>query len=332
MSIASILVTGGTGFIGSEVLRQLVAVQSKSSRSPYTVRVLTHHRTPPVAPGADVEVVHGDLGDPASLHGVCDGVDTVLHLASLIGGDPEACHRVNTLGTGTLLAEAARAGVGRIIQLSTTAVYQDRPHRYAREDQLPLEPGSVTSRTRQEAERQVLAAGGTVVRPHLVYGAGDSWVVPAVVDLMARLPHWIDGGRARVSMIAVDDLARALAALALTPGEPAGAQVYHACHPEPVLVRDLITLVSEQLGVPLPAGDVTLERAAELLGGAQWARRLSLLAVDHWYESSRLWRRTGCEPGPGLAVRFAAHAPWYRTALASTGSAASGGRVNAPSG
>ncbi|GAA2142800.1 hypothetical protein GCM10009760_28370 [Kitasatospora kazusensis] len=262
-----------------------------------------------------VEVVHGDLGDAASLRGICTGVDTVVHLASLIGGDAESCHRVNVLGTGALLAEAQRAGVRRIVQLSTTAVYRDGVHRGATESALPLEPGSVTSRTRLQAERLVLAAGGTVVRPHLVYGRGDTWVIPAVAELLGRMPHWIDGGRARVSMIAVDDLARALAALVLGPPSPGGGQVYHACHPEPVRVRDLLTLVSGQLGLPLPSGDLPYEQAVARLvasEGAHWARRLSLLGVDHWYESSRLWQRTGCDPGPGLAGRFADHAPWYR--------------------
>ncbi len=166
----------------------------------------------------------------------------------------------------------------------------------------------------------MLAAGGTVIRPHLVYGTGDTWVIPAVAELMERMPHWVDGGRARISMIAVDDLARALAALALAPPdpEPGGPRIYHACHPEPVRVRELLTLAAGQLGLPLPSGDIPYAAAVERLvasDGPHWARRLSLLAVDHWYESSRLWQHTGCPPGPGLTARFAEHAPWYRAQL-----------------
>jgi len=306
-----ILVTGGTGFVGSQVLRLLDDVP---------VRLLTHRRA---SEGSErVEVVQGDLGDGASLRGLCTGVDTVVHLASQIGGDPELCHEVNALGTGALLAEAARAGVRRFIQLSTTAVYRDGLHRNADERQLALEPQSVTSRSRLLAERQVLAAGGIVIRPNLVYGTGDVWVVPTLVELMTRVPHWVDGGRARLSVIAVDDLARPIAALARTPWEPAGGQVYHACDPTPVLMRELVTVVAEQLGIELPSGEVSLAQAGNLLAasdGTSWGRRLSLLAADHWYESSRLWQRTGCAPGPGLAARFADHAPWYRSALRPSG-------------
>ncbi|WP_441251435.1 NAD-dependent epimerase/dehydratase family protein [Kitasatospora sp. McL0602] len=317
MDEARILVTGGTGFIGGEVLRQLVAGQSTRREQQYSLRALVHHRTPVLPGGGSVELVRGDLREAASLRGLCDGVDTLLHLGAQVGGDPELCRQVNVLGTGALLAEAARAGVRRIVQLSTTAIYQDGVHRNVTENQLALEPVSATSRTRLAAEQQVLAAGGTVVRPHLVHGQGDTWVVPAVADLMTRLPHWIDGGRARVSMISVEDLARVLAALAQAPWKPTGPQVYHACHPEPVMVRDLMTAVSERLGLPLPAGDLTLAAAAERLGGGGWERRLSLLGVDHWYESSRLWRRTGLAPGPGFAARFADQVAWYRATLAS---------------
>ncbi|GAA0660829.1 hypothetical protein GCM10010193_09760 [Kitasatospora atroaurantiaca] len=312
MTALRILVTGGTGFVGSQVLRLLDGVP---------VRLLTHRRA---SEGSDrAEVVQGDLGDGASLRGLCTGVDTVVHLASQIGGDPELCHEVNARGTSALLAEAARAGVRRFIHLSTTAVYRDGVHRNADERQLALEPQSVTSRSRLLAEQQVLAAGGIVIRPSLVYGTGDVWVVPTLVELMTRVPHWIDGGRARLSVIAVDDLARPIAALARAPWEPAsGGQVYHACDPVPVLMRDLVTVVAEQVGAALPSGEVSLAQAGEMLAasdGTSWGRRLSLLAVDHWYESSRLWQRTGCTPGPGFAARFADHAPWYRSALSPMG-------------
>lgn len=127
-------------------------------------------------------------------------------------------------------------------------------------------------------------------------------MVPALVDLMGRLPYWVDGGRARLSMISADALADAVADLARLPGRLAG-QVLHACHPEPVSARELVTTVGRALGVALPDGDVTLEEACARLGAAGdpvTRRRISLLAVDHWYDGSRLWKLVGAEPGPGL--------------------------------
>ncbi|KQV15433.1 MULTISPECIES: NAD(P)-dependent oxidoreductase [unclassified Kitasatospora] len=314
-----VLLTGGTGFIGSRVLALLAAGTTPEE----PVRVLTHRRSLSAAEFGTVRPFHGNLADAASLYGACDGVDTVVHLASQIGGDPASLRRVNERGTEALLAEAARAGVRRVLYLSTTAVYRDGVHRNLTECQPDLVPGSETSRTRLAAERAVLAAGGVVIRPHLVYGTGDTWVVPALVDLLGRVPHWIDGGRARMSAIAVEDLARPIAALARQSWGPVpGGLVYHASHPEPITIRELATLVCGALGRPLPAGEITMERARRLLegvGSVSWGRRLSLMAVEHRYESSRLWRRTGCDPGPGLAARFPGHVPWYRELLLPSG-------------
>ncbi|WP_405018462.1 NAD-dependent epimerase/dehydratase family protein [Kitasatospora sp. NBC_00070] len=318
-----ILLTGGTGFIGSRVLGLLTAGATPEN----PVRVLTNRRSLPAAEFGTVQPFHGNLADAASLYGACEGVDTLVHLASQIGGDPDSLRRVNELGTKALLAEAARAGVGRVLLLSTTAVYQDGVHQDLTEYQPDLVPSSETSRTRLAAERAVLAAGGVVIRPHLVYGRGDTWVIPALVELLDRIPHWIDGGRARMSAIAVEDLARPIAALARQPWGPVpGGRIYHASHPEPVAVRELATLVCAALGRPLPSGEISVAEARRLLegvGSAPWGRRLSLLAVEHRYRSDRLWRRTGCDPGPGLAARFPAHVPWYRELLPPSGVSAS---------
>ncbi|MFI5529110.1 NAD-dependent epimerase/dehydratase family protein [Kitasatospora sp. NPDC051853] len=304
-----VLLTGGSGFIGGAVLRQL-----ESGRDAPPLRVLVNRRAPVTGRGA-AELVPADLADPASLRGVCSGVHTVLHLASQIGGSPGRLRQVNRDGTAALLAEAAAAGVRRVVYLSTTAVYRDGVHRDLTEYQPDLRPGSETSRSRLAAERLVLAAGGTVLRPHLVYGAGDRWVVPALAELLRRLPHWIDGGRARMSVIAVEDLARPIAALARTDWGPVpGGRVLHAADPEPVRIGEFATALCEGLGLPLPEGELTLEQARRRLG-ADWDRRLSLLAVDHWYRSSRLWRLTGCEPGPGPSARLAGHLSWYRELL-----------------
>ncbi|MFF1560752.1 NAD-dependent epimerase/dehydratase family protein [Streptomyces sp. NPDC058279] len=319
--------TGGTGFVGSHVTRLL---RTSGPDAP-VLRLFTHRRPTP-GDGADaraVETVTGDLTDPASLRGICDGVTTVVHLAARIGGTHEECRAVNTEGTRALLAEAERAGVRRFVHLGTAAVYRDEPHRGAAEGVPVEEPSSSTSVTRLAADRLVLAAGGTVLRPHLIYGRGDTWVIPAVADLMGRLPHWVDGGRARLSMISADALAGAVADLARLPGLPAG-QVLHASHPEPVTCRELITAVARALDVPLPEGDVTLDEALALLGGADdplVRRRLSLLTVDHWYDSSRLWKLVGTEPGPPPAQGLERYASWYRdqrtaSAGAGTGAAA----------
>ncbi|MER6672158.1 NAD(P)-dependent oxidoreductase [Streptomyces sp. NPDC000983] len=315
-STRRILITGGTGFVGSHVTRRLTA-GADPAHAPH-IRLLTHHRAPAVAGPGPVEIRRGSLTDPRSLRGVCDGVDTVLHLASLIGGSPEDCAAVNDTGTGALLAEAARAGVERIVQLGTTAVYRDESASGAKEGEPELGPSSPTSVSRLAGERRVLEAGGLVLRPHLVYGAGDVWVVPALVDLLTAFPHWIDGGRARTSMIGAHELARIVAALAVRPELPR-AEVLHASRPEPVTARDLIETVCRELRLDPPRGEVTYARAAALTGAdhdGRVRRHLSLLAVDHWYDSSRLWQLLDTAPTNDFARDFAVGAAWYRSHLA----------------
>ncbi|MEU1519641.1 NAD(P)-dependent oxidoreductase [Streptomyces sp. NPDC005811] len=320
MRPSRILITGATGFIGARVTGLLASGTAGGPRPARPALRLLVHRSRPGLPGADpVEVRRGSLSDPASLHGLCDGVDTVLHLASRIGGSLEQCRAVNDTGTAALLAEAERSGtVQRLIQLGTTAVYRDGAHRGAAEEELPLGPSSPTSITRLAGEERVLAAGGLVLRPHLVYGRDDLWVVPALARFMTELPHWVDGGRARMSVIGVRDLARVITALALRPSLPRG-EVLTAARSEPVTGKELFTAAARAVGLPLPAGEVSYAQALAWPGTEQdpgWQRRLSLLTVDHWYDSSRLWRLLDTEPGTSFADDFAADADWYRSRLA----------------
>jgi nucleoside-diphosphate-sugar epimerase len=307
LSRERILVTGGTGFIGAHVVSLLTA----SAAGGPALRLLTHRRPAPDPQSADLEQVPGDLADPRTLRGVCEGVTTVLHLAARIGGSVQECGAVHHEGTRALLAEAARSGVRRVVQLGTAAVYGDGPHRGDAEGRPAEAPVSATSATRLAGERLVLAAGGTVVRPYLVYGEGDRWVVPSVLRLLGALPHWVDGGATRVSMISAPALAAALAELALAPAPPAG-RVLHAAHPEPVRVRDLITTVCAALDLPLPAGDISLAEARDRLTDPAARRPLDLLAHDHWYDSSRLWSTVTAGPGPAFTADFASYAAWYR--------------------
>lgn len=316
MAPRRILITGGTGFIGARVTALLASENRRPS--PPALRLLAHRSRPELPRTGPVEVRRGSLDDPASLHGLCDGVDTVLHLASQIGGSPQQCQAVNDVGTGALLAEAERSGVRRIIQLGTTAVYRDGRHVGLSEGELPLGPGSPTSITRLAGEQRLLAAGGLVLRPHLVYGPGDMWVVPAMARFMRALPHWVDGGRALMTVIGVDDLARVIAALALRPELPTSEAV-HVGRPDPVSGHELFTAVARALDLPLPAGEVSHAQAG-VWPGAQddpgWQRRLSLLTVDHWYDTSRLWQLLGAAPGADFAEDFGRAAGWYRSYLA----------------
>lgn len=110
------LVTGGTGFVGANLVRELLKDGAQ-------VRVLVRPRSHRGAlEGCDVELVEGDLLDPASLRRAVAGARVVYHVAAdyrLWAPDPEPLYRANVEGTRSLLAAAAEAGAGRVVYTST---------------------------------------------------------------------------------------------------------------------------------------------------------------------------------------------------------------------
>ncbi|MEU1868063.1 NAD-dependent epimerase/dehydratase family protein [Streptomyces gardneri] len=322
-----VLITGTTGFVGSRV-----AALAATRPEPGHLRLLTRRPLPPATtpattpatePAPVTETVTGDLRDADSLRRACEGVDVLIHCASAIGADEERARSVNDEGTRTLVDAAVRAGVTRIVSLSTASVHGRGPFRAAAPGTLPLAPGSATSRTRAAGERHVMEAGGAVLRPHLVYGAGDRQLIPGLIRLLELLPGPLDAGASLHSLIDVDSLAGALLGAAFSPRTEAGA--YYVNHPEPVPVAELLAPCEELLaGQAGQAGQTGRSRAAavdlaeayELLAGHPFGRHhLAMLATDHWFADDRPWGELACDPGPGFTAGFAAHTRWYRNLL-----------------
>ncbi|WP_165945107.1 NAD(P)-dependent oxidoreductase [Micromonospora sp. KC723] len=305
----AILLTGATGFVGGAVLAALRA------RRPAALRVLLRGGFGPGS-SAGATVVHGDLSKPQSLSGVCDGVDTLIHAASYVGKDQELCTAVNDQGTRHLVREATAAGVRRLVYVSTAAVYGSGPHRGPREGELPIAPRSPVSASRAAAEVWVREAGGCVLRPHLVYGPGDRWFVPALAALLAALPGWVDGGNARASMISVTDLARLTVAAATRLSVPPGTAL-HANHPRPVRMRDAGAALARGLGVAVPRGSASRAQVqAHFRRAGLPERQLELLTIDHWYDSTAIWQLTGCMPGPSFLEDMTHAGHWYACGMA----------------
>ncbi|WP_307823803.1 NAD(P)-dependent oxidoreductase [Streptomyces sp. I5] len=311
----TVLVAGGSGFIGSAVVGELAA--RAAARGGPAVRVLA--RRAPSSRDAAVGHVRADLTRPGTLRGAMAGVEVVVHAAAYVGRDAARCEAVNHGGTLALLEEARRAGVGHVVYVSTASVYGPGPHRGADEHALAPRPASPASASRLRAERAVLDAGGTVLRPHLVYGAGDEWFIPALARLLTEVPAWPAGHASRSSLVAVGDLARGVAGLACAPSAADRSTVYHAAHPRPVATDRLLSALRRHLGFAVPRGDVSpgehrglLARAVPELSDHQYA----LLTLDHWYGAERLWSRIGEDPGPGFEARFAEAAHWYAAYLA----------------
>ncbi|KIF66954.1 hypothetical protein HY68_34620 [Streptomyces sp. AcH 505] len=309
----NVVLTGATGFVGSAVLRRLAMTAGPGGR-PVRIVAVSRRAVPEDQDGA-VRRVSADVSDPAGVRGLLAGADALVHAVSYVGKDAELCRAVNIDGTMFLMREAADAGVERIVQVSTSAVYGPGPHRGVDVRDLRPAPSSVASASRLAAESFTLGAGGLVLRPNLIVGRGDAWVVPAIAELTRRVPPQWGHGTGLQSVVDVDDLARLVAASATGARPCQGVQ--HAAHPRAVSTAALREELSRH-GLAAPAdGAASWESCRTLLRrstGRFGDRQLELLTLDHHYLSDRVWTLLGVDPGPGPLARLARSAAWYRRA------------------
>ncbi|WP_051299501.1 NAD-dependent epimerase/dehydratase family protein [Arthrobacter castelli] len=298
------LLTGSTGFVGTSIADALGRTKAHTlavTRS--ASRFLPDGVTP----------VRGDITDRARMQQLCSQADTIIHAASYIGPDVDRNRDVNIQGTQHLVDSVQATGKKRLIYISSVSVYGNGPHHRV-EEHSGVRPQSETSRSRVKAERAVLDAGGIVIRPALIYGAGDRWVIPSIVALTNLCGGYIENGQARVSMISVKDLGRLVAALAKTPSERLHKQkVFHAAYPEPVTMRCLVKAIDHEI-VPLPGEtNCSFEEAVSRAAPFGFTRhQVSMIAQDNWYSATRLWQATQTLPptrGPLLPPEDVA---WYR--------------------
>lgn len=150
------LVTGAAGFIGSHVVRELLA-------DGHEVRAL-HLRSDDLRnlAGLDVERLAGDVTDAAAMRGAARGCDRVFHLAALYRlwtRDPERMRRVNVEGTRVILEASRAAGVARVVVTSSIARFggQGRGRQATEESPFRLGPtGDLYARTKAEAHEVAL--------------------------------------------------------------------------------------------------------------------------------------------------------------------------------
>lgn len=193
----TIAVTGATGFVGQALL-------DRAAKAGLEVRALTRREQDP---RSGVEWVRGDLDDRAALKRLCQGAEAVIHVAGVVNApDADGFERGNVTGTLNVIEAARRAGVPRLVHVSSLS---------AREPDL-----SIYGASKARAEKLVRASGidWTIVRPPGIYGPRDTEYFE-----MFRLARWgilpVPPRDGRSSLIHVDDLARLL--LALLPGNEA---------------------------------------------------------------------------------------------------------------
>ncbi|WP_243768393.1 NAD(P)-dependent oxidoreductase [Leifsonia sp. TF02-11] len=308
MTGGKVFLTGADGFIGSAIARAL---------GEHRVDMVRHVRPGRREPSSPLpgSKAPADLAHAGELAQAMRGARIIIHAAAHVGVDPVLQREVNVEGTRNMVAAAQAVGAGRLIYLSTTGVYGGQSLHGETEEQAVARPVSTLSRSRYEAERIVLDAGGTVVRPNLVFGTGDRWFLGPLIRLMMFVGGWIGDGDARVSTIERLELGRLVARLALAE-HPAG--VYHAAAPAPVPVRSLVAPVLARLGMPALRTTVAVERAisqAAPLGVSP--RQIAMVAVDNWLNVTKIWHAAGGVALPATVSDTIAD--WYAEQLTQPG-------------
>lgn len=231
----NILISGATGKVGSRLAKRL-------ARRGHHIRALVRDSSRAAALlGNEIELVEGDLLNPASLVLAVQGIDAVVHCAALFrGATPEQAHAVNERGTQHLANAARHANVERFIFLSTGLTYGPSSVRLAREDDA-CNPVDAYPVSKLAAEKMLLEFEGLdmrVVRLPFVYGDGDPHIQEAIPFMRGFPPgqrmsiaHHVDVAQAVWRLLdarspshriynVVDDEAPELAALFAAVGQP----------------------------------------------------------------------------------------------------------------
>jgi nucleoside-diphosphate-sugar epimerase len=312
-----ILVTGGTGFIGSHVLDRLAVAGEP-------VRALVRRKT---KLPAGVEPAYADLTDAHALPDAVRGVTAIIHIAGVVRAvRPADYYSGNMSATENLARAAAGKGI-RFVHVSSIAACGPCPGPEALDEE--CEPAPITHYGRSKLEGEHAARmhipDTVIVRPPVVYGPRDTGVYSILKSVSRGVVLQIAGGERWFSMVYVDDLVDGLLAAVRTPA--AAGRTYFISHPDPlnwsglgaeaarIMRRSPVTL-----RVPVPA--------AYALGwfGETWGhltRRPGFVTREKIKEATRpRWvcdsRRASAELGVGLhtplTIGLARTLAWYKEA------------------
>lgn len=309
------LVTGGGGFLGGAIVRQLLARGD-------TVRSVSRGYYPDLP----CEQVQGDLAEPGVAERAMAGCDLVFHVAAKAGvaGRERDYVRANVEATQRVIDACHTTGVRRLVYTSSPSVVFTGRDLEGVDESVPYPDHYLAAypRTKAEAERRVLAANSetlatVALRPHLIWGPGDNHLVPRILDRgrAGRLRQigrgkkvdstYIDNA-ARAHLLAADQFMRATAE---KPAACAG-KAYFISNGEPMPTWELVNRILAAGGVAPVTRRVSpwLAYAAgallETVYGVWWPDAeppltrfvAAELATSHWFDLTAARRDLNYEP------------------------------------
>ena len=322
----TVFLTGASGFVGTHVLRELLAAG-------YFVRALTRHpevSKDPEASKGGVQFIEGDLQHPGDFARAMDGCRYVVHCAALYSfapSDRALAHKVNVIGTAGVLEAARLAGVDRVILTSSSATLGASDDGRPRNENDWATEGQVSSYHHSKLEQERAAFSGRVpvvaLLPTAPVGPGDWKPTPTgqmirdfdLGKMVVRPPR---GG---LNLVAVEDVARAH----VTALQRARAGERYILGGENLLLDQVWQLLAEITGKPVPKRRIpdpillgiayADELRCRIIPGAQPAVPIEgvRMARDRMFaDSSKAQRELDFRPSP---VREALEraVQWYRS-------------------
>ncbi|HEY9844544.1 MAG: NAD-dependent epimerase/dehydratase family protein [Candidatus Sericytochromatia bacterium] len=314
-----IFVTGGGGFLGQAIVRQLLARGDQ---------VVSYSRQAyPELQALGVEHRQGDLGERHRLIAAMKGCEAVMHVAAKAGiwGKPQEFYQANVLGTENVLAACQYLEIPRLLYTSSpSVVHPGHSGIEGANESIPYPEHFLAEypRTKALAEKMVLTANGpslatAALRPHLIWGPGDPHFVPRLVArARAGRLRLVGSGDPLVDTVYIDNAAEShlLALDALAPGSPVAGKAYFITQGEPVTISRFLNGIVQAAGLPpvtrrIPAGVALLVggvmevlwRGLNLPGEPLMTRFLAhQLSTPHWFDISAAKRDFGYAPKIGF--------------------------------
>jgi NADH dehydrogenase len=229
-----ILVTGGTGFVGTHLIRRL-----RKENLPVRALVRKPEKSQALK-DLGVEVAMGDISDVPSLEAAAKGCDRIMHLVGIIQeGKGYSFRSVHVEGTRNVLAAAKKACMRRFFHQSALGTREGAASEYYR--------------TKWEAENLVRASGlpWTILRPSLIYGPGDLFTVrlSEMIRLAPVLPV-IGSGRSKIQPIFIEDVVSCM--VQAVTGDAFQNRVFEIGGPEQLTYEEVTKAIADALGIKRP--------------------------------------------------------------------------------
>ena len=325
-----VVVTGGGGFVGSVIVRQLLEKGCK-------VIVAARRRYHELEKLGAISRT-GDIGDSSFVNDLCRDVDVVFHTAAKAGiwGKWEEYERTNVTGTRNILAACKELGIRRLVYTSTPSVVFSGSDIKNGDETLAYSSRFLChyAKSKVMAEQLVLKANSSslttcAIRPHLVWGPRDPHLIPRLIERgKSGSLKRVGAGDNLVDITYVDNVAHAhiLAAEAMGKGSKIGGQAYFIGQERPVNLWEWINDLFLDLGIDPVKSHVSfrtacfigiiLEGSYRLLGRSAEPRMTRFLAEQlarsHYFSHAKAKEDFGYKPIISLAEGQKRLLTWLR--------------------